>query len=361
MSASLLAPMALSPFVVNPVCAADIKTQVDVYEQQKLVKSIVFVIGQDQYFVNNSIQGVKMDAKPFIQDDRTFVPVRYLGYALGLAEKDIIWENNIQKVTMRGPINSIEMAVGSKAIVVMATDKLINNTLEIADRDLQIIDVAPLLKAEESRTYLPARYVAESLGYQIEWDAVNGIVLCYPKGDPKPDISKVVEYVQQVKSGEVQPDQPQVSQPVTDSNKNNGYTVPSKTDLNIETTFALGNPNKVDIDLCIKLEKPLDQQYQDANNIIASKFGEEIAKEIVDYAKQKQKRFDNLPSKEWHVNNQKLFIRSNPGDYWINITLIPAKIIPTLINLDFTGVLEFFVGIDYTYKFNCEKIFFPYL
>ena len=319
LSASLLAPMALSPFVINPVCAAD-KSQVDVYEQQKLVKSIVFVIGQDQYFLNNNAQGIKMDAKPFIQDDRTFVPVRYLGYALGLAEKDIIWESNIQKVTMRGPINSIEMAVGSKAIVVMATDKLINNTLEIADRDLQIIDVAPVLKENEGRTYLPARYVAEGLGYQIEWDAANGIVLCYPKGDPKPDISKVVEHVKQIKSGEVQLDQTQTSQqpPVTDSSKN-GYTVPDKTDLHVDIPPASKNPNKVDIDLCIRLEKPLEQQYLDAYSIITSKFGEELAKEIVDYAKQKQKRFDNLSSKYWQANGQKINVGSNPGDYWIEI------------------------------------------
>ena len=317
LSASLLT--SALPFVINPVCAADTKSQVDVYQQQKKIKSIVFIIGQDQYFINNDTHGVKMDAKPFIEDDRTFVPVRYLGYALGLAEKDIIWKNDIQQVIMRGPITSVEMTVGSKAIATMPTDKLINNTLEIvADKDLEIIDVAPVLKEDEGRTYLPARYVAEGLGYQIEWDAANGIVICYPKGDPKPDVSKVVEYVKQIKSGEVQPDQSQAQQPVTDSNSN-GYTVPSKTNLHVDIPLASDNPNKVDISIAIRLQKPLEQQYKDAYNILVSKFGEKIAEEIVDYTKQKQKRFDDLPGKDWQANGQKIRVGSNKGNYWVNI------------------------------------------
>jgi len=37
--------------------------------------------------------------------------------------------------------------------------------------------------------------VAEALGYQVDWDAESRVVLCYPKGTEKPDVSNVISYV----------------------------------------------------------------------------------------------------------------------------------------------------------------------
>ncbi|MCG8402401.1 MAG: copper amine oxidase N-terminal domain-containing protein [Firmicutes bacterium] len=150
----------------------------DVYEQDKLVKSVVFMIGQEYYFINNQAPGIKMDAKPFIEAGRTFVPVRYLSNALGVTDKHIGWES--PKVTLDEPgFPVVELAVNSKQIK--------------SDGRAKTMDVAPLLR--QGRTYLPARFVAEALGYQVTWDAENSIVLCWPKGTEKPDVSKVVGYV----------------------------------------------------------------------------------------------------------------------------------------------------------------------
>lgn len=49
----------------------------------------VFVVGQESYTVDG--QPKEMDAAPFIENGRTFVPVRYLAYALGVAEENIVW------------------------------------------------------------------------------------------------------------------------------------------------------------------------------------------------------------------------------------------------------------------------------
>jgi len=153
--------------------------QVNVYDQEKqLVKSVVFVIGSDSYFINDETPGVKMDAKPFIEKDRTFVPVRYLSNALGVTDKYIGWKS--PKVTLNEPgFPVVELSVGSKTIK--------------SDSKATTMDVAPLLR--QSRTYLPARWVAEALGYEVAWDAENKVVLCWPKGTEKPDVSNVVEYV----------------------------------------------------------------------------------------------------------------------------------------------------------------------
>jgi hypothetical protein len=49
------------------------------------ITSADFVIGMSQYFVNNQVPGVSMDAAPYIDANsgRTLVPVRYLADALG--------------------------------------------------------------------------------------------------------------------------------------------------------------------------------------------------------------------------------------------------------------------------------------
>jgi len=171
--------------IVVPAFAQN-KEQVDVYEGGKLVKSVVFVVGMKEYFVNGETPGVKMDAAPFIQSGRTFVPIRYLGNALGVTDKYILWKS--PKVTFKEPgFPVVELTVGKKQIKSSGVS-----------RDM---DVAPVLKS--GRTYLPARYVAEALGYEVAWDPQNKVVVCWPKGEPEPDVSAVIEYVK-----EQQPDYP---------------------------------------------------------------------------------------------------------------------------------------------------------
>ena len=63
----------LALVLTSGALAADQKEQVDVYEQNKLLKSVVFVVGKSEYFVNNQIPGKKMDASHYITKDRTFV------------------------------------------------------------------------------------------------------------------------------------------------------------------------------------------------------------------------------------------------------------------------------------------------
>jgi len=156
------------------------KEQVDVYEGGKLVKSVVFVVGMKEYFVNGETPGVKMDAAPFIQSGRTFVPIRYLGNALGVTDKYILWKS--PKVTFKEPgFPVVELTVGKKQIKSSGVSRA--------------MDVAPVLKS--GRTYLPARFVAEALGYEVAWDPQNKVVVCWPKGEEKPDYSGILEYVGQ--------------------------------------------------------------------------------------------------------------------------------------------------------------------
>ena len=110
--------------------------------------SVVMTIGSTDYIVNNDI--VKGDAAPYVNGDyRTMVPIRALSEALG-AEVD--YENNV--VTIVDGDTTIVMNIGEK-------DYTING--EAAD---PAMDTAPVI-GEGDRTYVPVRFVAEALGYDV--------------------------------------------------------------------------------------------------------------------------------------------------------------------------------------------------
>jgi len=102
-----------------------------------------------------------MDVAPYIKSGRTYVPVRYLGYALGVAEADVVWDEASQKVTLTKGDNVVELTIGSATITV--------------NGETQTMDVAP--EITNGRTMLPARYVAEGLGYVVGWDPGTRTVL----------------------------------------------------------------------------------------------------------------------------------------------------------------------------------------
>lgn len=128
-------------------------------------RSVQFVIGQSVYVVDGLVH--IMDAVPFIQDNRTLVPVRFLALALGIPESAITWDGQAQTVTLAGPDVTLKLVIGQK--VMLANEKPV------------VMDVAPLVR--EGRTYLPARYVAEALGYDVGWNQATQTVVVTLAGE----------------------------------------------------------------------------------------------------------------------------------------------------------------------------------
>jgi plastocyanin len=121
-------------------------------------KNILFVIGQSQYAVDG--QSYTMDAASFIENGRTYVPVRYLGAALGMSNDNIQWDPNTMAVMMNYNGTKMQLNIGSQNMIVNGQS--------------QAIDVAPLI--QNGRTCLPARYVAESFGYTVSFDQATQTV-----------------------------------------------------------------------------------------------------------------------------------------------------------------------------------------
>ena len=121
-------------------------------------KNIVFWVGSDKYYA----QGVfkLMNTKPYIKDDHTYIPVRYMAYAMGLTDNDIVWDAESNTVRLNKGENSVILVVGNNTITTNGTAKSMDVAPEIVDGSVM----------------LPARYVAEAFGYEVNWDAAAQMV-----------------------------------------------------------------------------------------------------------------------------------------------------------------------------------------
>lgn len=134
--------------------------------------SVVFTINKSTYVVDNIMKS--MDAKPFIENNRTYVPVRYLALSLGVLPEDIGWDSITQTITlkMKGETSdtTVKLIIGSKTYYVNGKTRQ--------------MDVAPIIR--NGRTYLPARFVAEAFGYTVDWNESKQEVLIYPLNTTSP-------------------------------------------------------------------------------------------------------------------------------------------------------------------------------
>ncbi len=113
----------------------------------------VFTIGSTSYTLNGN--SVTMDVAPYIKDGRTFLPLRYVAEAAGVADSGITWDPATQEVTINKGGRQVQVTIGS-------TTMLING-------EAVTMDAAP--EITNGRTCLPFAWVAQALGANITWDA----------------------------------------------------------------------------------------------------------------------------------------------------------------------------------------------
>jgi hypothetical protein len=118
-----------------------------------------FVIGETTYTLNGEEQ--TMDVAPYIKNDRTYMPVRFVAYAAGISDDNIMWNQAEQSVVMIKGDRVVKMFIGSNTMLI--------NGVEF------VMDVAPEL-VDPGRTMLPVRWVAQALGCSVEWDEATRTV-----------------------------------------------------------------------------------------------------------------------------------------------------------------------------------------
>lgn len=95
---------------------------------------------------------VPLDSPPFIRNNRTLVPIRFVSEAFGCK---VQWEASSKKITISRFTDSITLWVGRKEAIV--------NGMDVT------LDVAPSL--ENSTTFVPIRFISEAFGAKVEWFA----------------------------------------------------------------------------------------------------------------------------------------------------------------------------------------------
>lgn len=114
--------------------------------------------------VNGSIIAFP-DAQPYIdENDRTLIPVRFVAEELGA---DVSWNNDEQIAIIEQDGIRIEVPIGNKAITVTENGQA---------RTVQMDTKAVL---SEDRTYVPIRFVAESLGAWVGYSDLFNTVQIY--------------------------------------------------------------------------------------------------------------------------------------------------------------------------------------
>lgn len=114
-----------------------------------------FTVGSKNFTRTSAAGSVReeMDVAPFIEGGRTYVPVRYLAYALGVPQSGVAWDDKAKTVTLTLGSAVVKLTVGKKELTLNGSQRA--------------MDVAP--KNVNGRVFLPARFVAEAFGYQVQW------------------------------------------------------------------------------------------------------------------------------------------------------------------------------------------------
>jgi len=113
-------------------------------------------------FVNGA--QLEMDVKPIIQDGRTLVPLRAIMEALDV---EVLWSEKTQSIFyFNSDCISYDLTIGSKEVKVGAAAGV--------EPIIAVLDVAPVII--DGRTFVPVRFIAESLGVKVDYNADARIV-----------------------------------------------------------------------------------------------------------------------------------------------------------------------------------------
>lgn len=136
------------------ILASRIKTMDLVVEQMKgrTRPIIMLTIGSKTGYVDQAPH--LLDAAPFLASGRTLLPLRFVGEAFGVA---FTWDKQSKTVTYPSAKGKVVLTVGKKLALVGEEEKT--------------LDAAGIILA--GRTFVPLRFIGESLGAEVIWDGKN--------------------------------------------------------------------------------------------------------------------------------------------------------------------------------------------
>jgi len=106
----------------------------------------------------HNLSPIQLDAPPIIVSDRTLVPLRAIAEAFNA---QVNWNPDTKQVTV---------AIGDKTILLTIGNPKATVNGQPVYIDPQNPQVVPIIS--NSRTMVPLRFIAETMGATVEWDPV---------------------------------------------------------------------------------------------------------------------------------------------------------------------------------------------
>lgn len=134
----------------------------------------VFTINSERFaeVTNQAINVYKMDTAPFIQDNRTMVPLRYAAYTL---QADVSWDQATKTATFTKNGVSAYVTLGSNLVRMSNGQNFNMDTAPVVRNNRMHVSISNIAKmfGEKSGTY------NDGQDNRIEWDAQNRAVIVY--------------------------------------------------------------------------------------------------------------------------------------------------------------------------------------
>ncbi|MCK5849057.1 MAG: copper amine oxidase N-terminal domain-containing protein, partial [Caldisericia bacterium] len=121
-----------------------------------VVNIVKLRIGDQKASVNE--EEVTLDVAPYIKNDRTMVPIRFIAEALGA---EVGWENATKSITITKDDITISIKIGSVEALIKEEG--------VIGREKIILEAAPEIVS--GRTFVPLRFVSEAIGASIDWNS----------------------------------------------------------------------------------------------------------------------------------------------------------------------------------------------
>lgn len=128
------------------------------------VPTLKLKIGNQDAMIGDRI--FPMDVAPMIMYSRTLVPIRFVSEAFGA---DVQWDNDKRMVTINMLDKKLQLWIGGNKARLTTYNGHSSSVSYIN------MDVVPVIV--NSRTFVPIRFVSESLGAEVNWDDYNKVVI----------------------------------------------------------------------------------------------------------------------------------------------------------------------------------------
>ncbi len=109
-----------------------------------------------------------MDAEPFLLNQRTYVPIRAIGEALGA---EVSWDEETEVASIEQEDTTIQMQEGARYA-------LVNEEKQTLDSSIQ---------KREDRLFVPVRFIAENFAAEVSWDEMSYTVSVEKEGVSVPE------------------------------------------------------------------------------------------------------------------------------------------------------------------------------